>query len=150
MNGKVEKGDTVAIKDGAGGTKSVTVMSVKPDYERPGHFLRFDYIDPNESSPMRRTAWPTEMVQIIRKNPNPSPDPKQPRGYDNPTSDPQKVIVVDGREYIQKSPTGQQSPASIINPEAGKQVHLAVGSPAKPVQSRGKTDKQVEKENKNK
>lgn len=146
MNSKVEKGDTVALRDG----RSVTVMSVKPDYETGG-FVRFDFIDPSEASPMRRTAYPSDLLQILRKNPTPMPDPKAVRSYDDPEAGPQKVIIVDGQEYISRGPVkANTSPESIINPNAGAQVHQAVKAPAKPVMRRGKTDKQVKQENEEK
>lgn len=133
MNHKVEKGDILALKGG----KTVEVLSVKPDYEREDSILRFDYIDRSELSPMRRTAYPSEIINILRKNQRPSPDPKSVRSYDNPVAKPTKVIIVDGKEYIEKdNNAGSVSPSSVLTPGAGTQVHSAVAAPAKPVISR--------------
>ena len=136
MNMTVEKGDIVALRDG----RTVEVLSVKPDYEKQGAILRFDFIDRNERSPMRRTEYPSIIINILRKGKQ-APDPKAVRPHDNRDSI-QKVIVVDGKEYIQKDPgiTGA-SPAAVLNQDAGPQVHPAVKAPVKPVLKRGKTDK---------
>lgn len=133
MLNNLEKGDTVVIRDENGQTKQVTVLSVKIDYERPGAFVRFDYINYNEPSPMRRTAYPKEMVSIIRKNAIPKIDPLAQRPGDQ--RGPQKAVVIDGKVYIEKThvTTGDVP----INKEAGNtQVHEAVKAPAKPVTSR--------------
>lgn len=139
----VEKGDFVAIKDGHGGTMEVEVMSVKPDYEK-NSFLRFDYINHQETSPMRRTAWPSDMIRVLRKNPNPLPDPKAIRPYDNPIGGkPDGSVIIDGKVYVpQGKAEVSKDPAAIINPEASQtQVHDAVKSPSKPVGGRIKKSK---------
>lgn len=121
----VEKGDIVALKDG----RRVEVLSVKLDYEKgPGAIYRFDYIDRTEASPMRRVGYPSEINNILRKNPAPVMDPKMQRPYDDKTHI-QKVEVVPGKD-----------PAAIINPAVDNtQVHPAVKTPAKPVVKRGKS-----------
>lgn len=114
MNLTVEKGDIVALKDG----RRVEILSVRLDGES---LLRFDYLDRMELSPMRRTAYPSELGSILRKSERPKVDPKVERTYDNPPIPPTKV--------------------EIVNPLAGPQVHPAVKAPAQPVLRRGKTDK---------
>lgn len=158
----VEKGDTVAIRSG-GVETSVEVVSVRPDYERPGHFLRFDYINHAEASPMRRTAWPSDMIRVVRKNQRPAPDPKETRAYDLKDSKGEIVIdgkaylphhtavagcvIIDGKVFIPKGHvTASPSPEAIINPAAAAaQVHTAVAKPARPVQARIKTDRDGKK-----
>lgn len=133
MLNNLEKGDTVAIRDENGQTKQVTVLSVKIDYEKPGAFVRFDYINYNEPSPMRRTAYPKELMSIIKKNTVPKIDPLAQRPGDN--RPPQKAVIIDGKTYIQKTP--ETTRGVPLNPEASNtQVHKAVTAPAKPVQSR--------------
>lgn len=133
MNQVLEKGDIVALKNG----REVEVLTVKPDYEREGAVLRFDYIDRSEASPMRRTAYPSEINRVLRKNPRPAPDPKAQRPYDTPIAEPTKVIIVNGEEFVPKGPgTASKDPGKIINPAAQTQVHQAVTAPAKPVTSR--------------
>lgn len=129
MNMTLQKGDLVAIRDGQGGTKSVRVESVKPDYEHPGGFLRFDYND----NGMRRTAWPKELLSILKKSVVPTLDPKQPRLGDNEAQSEGKEIVIDGKRYIEK-PTSAR--ASQVNADAQTQVHPAAKAPAQPVMSR--------------
>ena len=129
---KLEKGDVVAIRNAAGETKQVTVLSVKPDYDQVGAFLRFDYIDHSEASPMRRTAYPKELLQILKKSPIKTLDPKAPRPGD--MRKPQKVVIIDGRTYVERV-TGEQG-ALPITEGVGPQVHQAVKAPAKPVQER--------------
>jgi hypothetical protein len=130
----LEKGDVVAIRNATGETRSVTVLSVKQDYDQPGAFLRFDYIDHAEPSPMRRTAYPKELVQILKKTTIPKLDPKAPRPGDSQT--PQKAVIIDGRTYVERSSQGQGSVESVLVPSAGPQVHKAVKAPPKPVQER--------------
>ncbi len=79
MHNNLEKGDVVAIRNAAGDTRQVTVLQVRQSYENPGQFLRFDYIDHAEASPMRRTAYPKELLQILKKNTTPKIDPKSDR-----------------------------------------------------------------------
>lgn len=113
MNMTVEKGDIVAMRDG----RRVEVLSVRLDGDA---LLRFDYIDRQEVSPMRRTAYPSEMGSILRKAERPPTDPKKVRVYDEPVLPPTKV--------------------EIVNQDVGPQVHPAVKAPAKPVLRRVKTD----------
>lgn len=124
MESNLEKGDTVALRDG----RSVEVLKVLPDYEKPGGFIRFDYVDHSEASPMRRTAYPSELLRIVRKTVKKTLDPFAVRPNDDPKPSP--------------------IPVSIVNQEAGPQVHAAVKAPAKPVLKRGKTDKEINAENK--
>lgn len=138
MNGSVEKGDIIALT----GNRRVEVLSVRVDYEKPGQILRFDFIDRSEASPFRRVGYPSEILSILQKNQNKAPDPKAERSYDNAKADPQKVIIVDGKEYVPKNRDGNgKDPANVVNPDVGPQVHEAVKAPAKPVLTRGKTDK---------
>lgn len=130
----LEKGDTVALRDENGATKTVTVLSVKQDYEKAGAFVRFDYINYGEPSPMRRTAYPKELLSIIRKNTAKTIDPKLPRPGDAPAGSPIKAIVIDGKVYVEKT-QGTQGEIP-INREAKSQVHESVKAPAKPVTSR--------------
>jgi hypothetical protein len=130
MNMKVEKGDIVALRDG----RTVEVLSVKPDYEHPGAIVRFDYVDRREASPMRRTDYPSLIINILRKG-QPAIDPKMPRPGDNRAPAPTKVIIVDGKKYIESGPGGPQGPVPLTE-GAGTQVHEAVRAPAKPVTSR--------------
>lgn len=137
----LEKGDTVAIRDENGQTKTVTVLSVKIDYEKPGSFVRFDYICYSEPSPMRRTAYPKELVSIIKKNTVPKIDPLAQRPGDMRT--PQKAVIIDGKTYVEKTQGITQGVP--INEAVNTQVHEAAKAPAKPVTSRIKksTDKSV-------
>lgn len=112
----VEKGDTVALKDG----RSVEVLKVLQDYDKPGQFVRFDYVDNNEPSPMRRTAWPSDLLRILRKCTKAKLDPKAERPNDNPKIPPTDV--------------------NIVNKEAAPHVHPAVTKPAQPVLTRNKKD----------
>lgn len=140
MLSNIEKGDTVVVRDPEGNTRNVVVLSVKPDYERPGGFVRFDYIDQNEASPMRRTAYPKELMSIVRKSTVKPLDPKAPRPGDE-SKGTQQAIVINGKVYVERSTgTGQTVP---VNPEASNtaQVHEAVAAPAKPVTSRLKKSK---------
>lgn len=134
MLNNLEKGDIVAIRNVDGATCSVTVLSVKIDYERPGAFVRFDYINYTEPSPMRRTAYPKELVSIIRKANVKVLDPKQPRPGDGAIKGTQKAVIIDGKVYVEKTPETQG--AVPVNAEVKAQVHEAVKSPAKPVTSR--------------
>ena len=130
----IEKGDIVVIKDPDGATKKVTVLAVKPDYERPGMFIRFDYIDYGEATPMRRTAYPRELLSIVQKTATKALDPKAPRPGDAPSNVPQKAIVIDGKVYIERTPP--TSGSIPVNEAVTSQVHEAVKAPAKPVESR--------------
>jgi hypothetical protein len=130
MNMKVEKGDIVALKDG----REVEILAVKPDYEHPGAIMRFDYIYRKEASPMRRTEYPSCIVSILRKG-TPPIDPKAVRPGDNRQPAPTKVIIVDGKRYVEKPADGPQG-AVPLTPGVGTQVHPAVKAPAKPVISR--------------
>lgn len=135
MLNNIEKGDTVVIKDVEGITRTVTVLSVKTDYERPGSFIRFDYINPFEASPMRRTAYPKELMSIVRKSSIKTMDPKSPRPGDGTQQSPQKAIVIDGKVYVERNAQGTQAPP--LNHSADtKQVHPAVTAPAQPVTER--------------
>lgn len=118
MNATVEKGDVLALKDG----REVEVLSVKTNGDE---MYRFDFIDRKEESPMRRTAYPSEILRLIRKNQRPPFDPKVEQSYDNPKAPP--------------------LPVTIVNQDAGPQVHPAVKQPAQPVQRRTKTDQEVSK-----
>jgi len=133
MNMNVEKGDTVALRDG----RTVVVLGVKPDYEHPGSIIRFDYVNPSERSPMRKTGYPSEILNILKKNPNKAPDPKAERPYDNKKPDPTEVVVLNGEEYIKKNKNGQTG-APPVTPAVAPQVHPAVTAPAKPVVKRMK------------
>ncbi len=132
----LEKGDVVAIKGPDGQTAVVTVLSVKIDYEHPGQFARFDYINYNEPSPMRRTAWPKELVQIIKKSPVKTVDPKSPRPGDAPAPSASEEIIINGKRYVQKVDNKSADVGAVINKEAGAQVHESVKAPNKPVTSR--------------
>lgn len=139
MLNNLEKGDIVAIKDTTGATHQVTVLSVRPDYDHPGSFVRFDYINYNEASPMRRTAYPKELMQILKKTTSRPLDPKAPRPGDARAAAPGR-IQLNGKVYMEV-PTGTEGEVP-LNPEGNKQVHPAVTSPQKPVTSRitkGKT-----------
>lgn len=136
MLNNLEKGDVVAIRNSSGETKTVTVLQVKQDYERVGAFVRFDYIDHNEPSPMRRTAYPKELVQILKKNVMPKVDPKAERPIFNT---PQKAVIIDGKTYVEKTSNHQATVP--VTEGAGPQVHAAVKAPAKPVESRIKKAK---------
>jgi hypothetical protein len=133
----LEKGDTVAIIDDLGHTHTVTVLQVKPDPEHPTSFARFDYIDHQETSPMRRTAWPKQLLRIIKKNEIKSLDPKEQRPSDFRTA--QKAVIVDGRTYVEKTPGDRQQIP--LNPNVPAPV--AVAESPKPVLSR--TNKQETK-----
>jgi hypothetical protein len=134
MLSNIEKGDIVVIKDPDGATKKVTVLAVKPDYEHPGAFIRFDYIDYGEASPMRRTAYPRELLSIVQKTASKALDPKAPRPGDSAPQGPQKAIVIDGKVYVERTPPTQGSIP--VNEAVTTQVHEAVKSPNKPVESR--------------
>lgn len=128
MNQILEVHDIVALKDG----REVEVLSIKPDYGQEGGFIRFDYLDRKEASPMRRTAYPSELIRILRKGNVPkAPDPKERRPYD---------LKDDGAPL----------PVTIVNEAANPQVHPAVRAPAKPVLKRGKTDVEVSNDRKGK
>ena len=126
----LEKGDTVAIIDELGHTHTVTVLQVKPDPEHPTSFARFDYIDHQESSPMRRTAWPKQLLRIIKKSEIKQLDPKAQRPSDFRTAE--KAVIVDGRTYVERKP-GQERPIPLT---PGVEAPAAVAEPAKPVLSR--------------
>lgn len=129
MNQNLEVHDVVALRDG----REVEVLSIKPDYGTEGGFIRFDYLDRKEASPMRRTAYPSELLRILRKGQiNKAPDPKEQRTYDL------------------KDQTPPPTPVTIINEGANPQVHPAVKAPAKPVTSRTKTDVEVSNKQKGK
>ena len=130
MLANLEKGDTVAISDELGHTHTVTVLQVKPDPEHPTSFARFDYIDHQESSPMRRTAWPKQLLRIIKKTEIKALDPKTQRQSDFRTA--QKAVIVDGRTYVEKNPGDRQE----VPLTPGVPAPEAVASPAKPVLSR--------------
>jgi len=132
MLNNLEKGDTVAIIDDLGHTHTVTVLQVKPDPEHPTSFARFDYIDQQEPSPMRRTAWPKQLLRIIKKTEIKTLDPKSQRTSDFRT--PQKAVIIDGRTYVEKNPHDNiQVPLTL-----GVNAPEAVASPAKPVLTRNK------------
>lgn len=128
----LEKGDTVAIIDELGHTHTVTVLQVKPDPEHPRSFARFDYIDHQEPSPMRRTAWPKQLLRIIKKSEIKVLDPKAQRSTDFRTA--QKAVIVDGRTYVEKNPGDRQQ----IPLTPGVEASAVVAEPAKPVLSRNK------------
>ena len=130
MLANLEKGDTVAIIDELGHTHTVTVLQVKPDPEHPTSFARFDYIDHQEPSPMRRTAWPKQLLRIIKKTEIKALDPKTQRQSDFRTA--QKAVIVDGRTYVEKNPGDRQE----VPLTPGVPAPEAVASPAKPVLSR--------------
>ena len=126
----LEKGDTVAIIDELGHTHTVTVLQVKPDPEHPTSFARFDYIDHQEPSPMRRTAWPKQLLRIIKKTEIKVLDPKVQRQSDFRT--PQKAVIIDGVTYAEKRPGDNVVIPINQNVSASK----VVSSPPKPVTSR--------------
>jgi hypothetical protein len=130
MLANLEKGDTVAIIDELGHTHTVTVLQVKPDPEHPTSFARFDYIDHQEASPMRRTAWPKQLLRIIKKTEIKAIDPKTQRQSDFRT--PQKAVIIDGVTYAERRP-GDQGPIPL---NTNVPAPEAVASPAKPVLSR--------------
>ena len=130
MLANLEKGDTVAIIDELGHTHTVTVLQVKPDPEHPTSFARFDYIDHQEPSPMRRTAWPKQLLRIIKKTEIKAVDPKTQRQSDFRTAE--KAVVEDGRTYVERKP-GYQADIPLT---PGVPTPEAVASPAKPVLSR--------------
>ena len=130
MLANLEKGDTVAIIDELGHTHTVTVLQVKPDPEHPTSFARFDYIDHQEPSPMRRTAWPKQLLRIIKKTEIKAIDPKTQRQSDFRT--PQKAVIIDGVTYAERRPGDQGQIPLNTNVPAPE----AVASPAKPVLSR--------------
>jgi hypothetical protein len=132
MLSNIEKGDTVVIRDTEGITHKVTVLSVKPDYERPGAFIRFDYINYGEASPMRRTAYPKELMSIVSKTQVHAPDPKAPRPGDGPANVPQSAVVLNGKVYVER-PTGT---AGSIPLTPGVPVPEAIANGPKPVESR--------------
>lgn len=137
MLNNLEKGDIVAIRNSTGETRQVTVLAVKVDYERAGAFVRFDYIDYNEPSPMRRTAYPKELLQILQKNTTPKLDPKSLREGD--LSRPQKAVIIDGKTYVEKNMNHQQEIP--VTAGVGSQVHESVKTPANPVTARIKKAK---------
>ncbi len=142
----IEKGDLVVIKDAqTGTTHTVEVLSVKPDYERPGNFARFDYINRAESSPIRRTAWPKELLNIVRKTAVKAMDPKAQRPSEMNKPSASEEIIINGKRYVQKVDAKSQDLDKVINPEANTQVHEAVKAPAKPVTSRITKAKPVDK-----
>lgn len=144
MNTSIEKGDIIAIKISKDlEPVAVEILKVTPDYEKPGNIVRFDYINRSEASPFRRVGYPSEIIRLIRKNPNPAPDPKEPRPYDDKRPGGPGVVTVNGKEYIEKDNTSNKNPSSIVNPNVTTQVHEAVTAPAKPVLRRGKTDKEL-------
>ena len=130
MLANLEKGDTVAIIDELGHTHTVTVLQVKPDPEHPTSFARFDYIDHQAASPMRRTAWPKQLLRIIKKTEIKAIDPKKQRQSDFRT--PQKSVIIDGVIYAERRPGDQGQIPLNTNVPAPE----AVASPAKPVLSR--------------
>jgi hypothetical protein len=81
---------------------------------------------------MRRTAYPKELLQILKKTTIPKLDPKAPRPGDART--PGKAVIIDGRTYVERAP-GEQG-AIPVTDGAGPQVHEAVKAPAKPVKER--------------
>lgn len=134
MLNNLEKGDKVVIRNDQGETHTVTVLSVKIDYERTGAFVRFDYINYAEASPMRRTAYPKELMSIISKAVVKKIDPKESRPGDTPTNVPRQAIVMNGKVYVEKTTDTQGSIP--INQEIKTQVHESVKAPAKPVMER--------------
>lgn len=84
----IEKGDIIALKDG----REVEVLSIRMDGDR---MLRFDYLDRKEASPMRKTAYPSEIRSLLRKNTRTPFNPKAAQAYDNPTVKPIPVHIVD-------------------------------------------------------
>jgi len=110
MNQILEVGDIVALKDG----REVEVLSIKKDYSTEGGFIRFDYLNRKEDSPMRRTAYPSDMVRIIRKNQiNKMPDPKERWPHD---------VKDDGKDPL---------PVTVVSQEQKTQVHEPVPAPVK-------------------
>lgn len=83
---------------------------------------------------MRRTAYPKELLQILRKNTTPKLDPKAQRPGEMGNGAPQKAVIIDGKTYVEKVPVIQGEVP--ITPGAGTQVHEAVKAPAKPVTER--------------
>lgn len=129
INAILEVHDIVALRDG----REVEVLSIKPDYGVEGGFIRFDYLDRKEASPMRRTAYPSELRCILRKSTAAkAPDPKVQRPYDLKDQQPSPL------------------PVTVVNEAANPQVHKAVKAPAKPVLRRGKTDVELKNSQKGK
>lgn len=126
----LDRGDVIALKNG----QRVEVLSVKMDGNT---LLRFDYVDRSESSPMRRTEYPSAISAILQKVKNKTPDPKDERAYDNPKIKPLEVVVVNGKEFIEKT-TGKQPTTDNINHEAGKGGHEAITDGPKPILTRVK------------
>jgi hypothetical protein len=62
INSKVERGDTLVLKSGV----NVVVQSTKYEGDT---LIRFDYVNNAEDSPMRRTAWPSDIMTLLRKAP---------------------------------------------------------------------------------
>lgn len=119
ITNKIERGDILALKDG----RQVEVLTVRMEGEE---LRRFDYIDRSESSPMRKTAYPSEINTVIRKSiMKKPPEPLATRPHDNAMPGP--------------------IPVTVVNLEANKYVHPAVLQPAQPVLSRGKTDLEIKK-----
>lgn len=86
---------------------------------------------------MRRTAYPKELVQILRKNTTPKMDPKAPHPGDNHKSS--KAVIIDGKIYVEKT-AGEEGPVPLTE-GVGHQVHQAVKAPSKPVTTRIKQGK---------
>lgn len=72
----IEKGDIVALKTGG----EVEILSVKMDGDE---LRRFDYVDRRDASPMRKTAYPSEILRLLRKGVIRNPNPLAERPYDN-------------------------------------------------------------------
>lgn len=131
MNQVLEKGDIVALKNG----KRVEIQSVRMDGDR---LIRFDYLDRTEASPMRRTAYPSELLQILIKHPKQSPDPKEVRHYDAKEAV-QKVVVVKKEEgySLDGQPQGDAQIDEALPITSGlKTTNEAVVTKAKPVVTR--------------
>lgn len=119
ITNQIERGDILALKDG----RQVEVLTVRMEGEE---LRRFDYIDRNEVSPMRKTAYPSEINTLIRKSvAKKAPGPLETRTHDNPVPKP--------------------IPVTVVNHEANPEAHPAVSQAPAPVLQRGKTDRPTSK-----
>lgn len=119
---QLEKGDIVAIK---GRATEVEVQSVRKDGD---HIIRFDYLDRSEASPMRRTAYPSELISILRKNTRNVLPPKAVHPSDHKEFV-QPVVVVKKEEGYQPGGQAPTGPA-IDTPPPPLTVGVAVGQAA--------------------
>lgn len=139
MNQVLERGDVVALKNGI----QAEVQSVRMDGER---LIRFDYINRSEASPMRRTAYPSELLQVLRKNPNKPPAPTTVRSADH-KDHVQKVVVVKKEEGYEVPDASKPAGAVTIEQAApltpGVDVPAAVIARPKPVVTRIKRTNKI-------